>query len=458
MRAKNLWGRPGGNFGKRPATPPSSGNTSASTSSMAIASAAQCTPSSPPVHVPRQWQSIMTQNSSRSNCFRAHRSLRPCALAISGRSLARLASLLPWRSAAAEQYREVFGMHDPHPYLSIVATSRNDDHGGNMRRRMQTFVNALTAQCRRHALPAELIIVEWNPPADRPRLADALRWPADSRPCAIRIIEVPEALHKRFDHADRLPLFQMIAKNVGIRHSRAPFVLATNIDILFNDELMAFLAARRLQPGCMYRIDRTDVGHDVPVDAPIDEQLAYCRSHLLRINAREGVFPLDAGGLRALLPNDITGPESGCRFDLGWYAVEQDASGRFRWATPHAVLVFPNGCTAPKRLCMEVEPGPAVGYAPFDLEIRQLPRKRGKRLRVERRQTVEVPLIGNGQSELRLELIAHASRTQPVPNEPRPLAMRAFSLTCEPAERRRTASWLGEMVDRIRLWSRRRQL
>ena len=30
-------------------------------------------------------------------------------------------------------------MSDPTPYLSVVATSRNDDHGGDLLRRMQTF-------------------------------------------------------------------------------------------------------------------------------------------------------------------------------------------------------------------------------------------------------------------------------------------------------------------------------
>ena len=44
------------------------------------------------------------------------------------------------------------------PYISVVATSRNDDHGGNMLRRMQIFVNAWIEQCRRHGLASELIL------------------------------------------------------------------------------------------------------------------------------------------------------------------------------------------------------------------------------------------------------------------------------------------------------------
>jgi hypothetical protein len=167
--------------------------------------------------------------------------------------------------------------------LSIVATSRNDDHGGNLLGRMQLFINGLLAQCRRHDLSAELILVEWNPPDDKPGLAQALSWPVQNGPCKVRIIEVPAEIHNRFEHSDQLPLFQLIAKNVGIRRARAPFVLATNIDILFSDELMQFLAGHKLNSRRMYRLDR----HDVPTDIPagtIQEQLAFCRQHVLRVH------------------------------------------------------------------------------------------------------------------------------------------------------------------------------
>src|SRR5579872_7418605 len=101
------------------------------------------------------------------------------------------------------------------PYLSVVVTARNDDHGGNLLGRMQIFVNGWIAQSRRHNLPSELIIVEWNPPADRPSLRDALKWPEDLSACQVRFLEVPADLHANYTHAAALPLYQMIAKNVG---------------------------------------------------------------------------------------------------------------------------------------------------------------------------------------------------------------------------------------------------
>src|SRR5215510_9033603 len=74
------------------------------------------------------------------------------------------------------------------PYLSVVVTTRNDDHGGDPLQRLQAFVNCFDAQCREAALDAELIVVEWNPPGDRPRVSDLLRLPATPS-CTYRFIE-----------------------------------------------------------------------------------------------------------------------------------------------------------------------------------------------------------------------------------------------------------------------------
>ena len=177
-------------------------------------------------------------------------------------------------------------MNGETPYLSVVVTARNDDHGGNLLGRMQAFVSGFISQANRHGLSSELIIVEWNPPDGRPSLMEALQWPPDAGACAVRLIEVPAELHRRYRHSEDLPLYQMIAKNVGIRRARGQFILATNIDILFSDELVEHLAQGKLERGRMYRIDRHDVMSGVPADAGVDEQLEYCKSHLLRINAR----------------------------------------------------------------------------------------------------------------------------------------------------------------------------
>lgn len=180
--------------------------------------------------------------------------------------------------------------------ISFVATTRNDDHGASLLFRTQAFVSGLLEQCERHALRAELVMVEWNPPGDRPPLVEALHWPKRQGHCGVRLIQVPNSLHRRFKHHDGLPLFQMIAKNVGIRRSRAPFVAATNIDILFNDEVLRAMCGPLRSDRC-YRIDRHDIPSDLPQGVPIEEQLRWCHSHVLRVNRGDGIIDMKTGVL-----------------------------------------------------------------------------------------------------------------------------------------------------------------
>jgi hypothetical protein len=175
---------------------------------------------------------------------------------------------------------------DKNIHLSLVATSRNDNHGGSLTRRMQHFINGFVTQCNRHNLRAELILVEWNPPTDRVFLAEELRWPLSSGLCDIRIITVPPDIHQELEHADKLPLFQMIAKNVGIRRARGKFVLATNIDILFSDESIIYMRDH-LRKGRLYRADRLDVPNDVLELNEFHDILDYCWKEYFRINASQ---------------------------------------------------------------------------------------------------------------------------------------------------------------------------
>ncbi|MCU0241521.1 MAG: hypothetical protein MUF51_03755 [Vicinamibacteria bacterium] len=241
------------------------------------------------------------------------------------------------------------------PYLSIVVTSRNDGHGGDLLRRMQIFVDGFVAQCQRHDLPAELIFVEWNPPADRPRLKEALQWPQPLAPCAVRIIEVPPERHGRLRHAYVLPLFQMIAKNVGIRRARGQFVLATNIDILFNDELMAWIAKRELDPARMYRIDRHDADRDVPLEKDVAEQLAYCASHLVRVNTREGTFKLNPDGTPWRPPVSEERDEIEIALGAGWLPI--GGSARDHWAAAEAEFFVAGDAHGAGLLVADLEPG-----------------------------------------------------------------------------------------------------
>ncbi len=172
------------------------------------------------------------------------------------------------------------------PYLSVVAASRNDDHGGDPLIRTQIFITNFARQCEKYRLRAELIIVDWNPVPGRPGLAAVLNLPTEATYFRGRVVTVPTALHQRLKYADRLPLFQMIAKNVGIRRAAGQFILATNIDIIFSDELIRFIALQRLDAHKQYRVDRYDIQSGLTPEASLDEALTYAWSSPIRTHRR----------------------------------------------------------------------------------------------------------------------------------------------------------------------------
>jgi len=178
------------------------------------------------------------------------------------------------------------------PYLSIVAASRNDDHGGDPLVRTQIFINCFARQCEKYRLPAELILVDWNPVPGRPGLAGVLQLPPEATYCQARVITVPAVLHNQFKYSDRLPFFQMIAKNAGIRRARGKFILATNIDIIFSDELMRHISEQRLDPAKMLRVDRYDIHRDIPLTYTVEQTLDYAWKNPVRSNRRLGPKPL----------------------------------------------------------------------------------------------------------------------------------------------------------------------
>jgi hypothetical protein len=174
-------------------------------------------------------------------------------------------------------------MEQQTPYVSIVMAVRNDDYGGDFNMRLQLSVWRLAHLTNMHKVPMELVLVNYNPVADRPGLEETITWPAE-RFLSVRLITVPESLHRRFVQPEvrkTVPLFEFIAKNVGIRRAHGQFVLCTNADILLSQGLIAFLARGELKPAVIYRSDRYDfklkAGEQVAVASEAFEELLQQR-------------------------------------------------------------------------------------------------------------------------------------------------------------------------------------
>lgn len=159
-----------------------------------------------------------------------------------------------------------------------------------MLRRTQSFVDGVARQAERHRTPVELILVDWNPPAERAPLMDVINWPAGSTFFSARVITVPASLHRTLKNSAQLGMFQMIAKNVGIRRAHGAFVIATNIDIIFSDELFHWLSAGVARTGALYRSDRWDIPNEIQLENKFDLLLKRARDESIRKNLRDGTY------------------------------------------------------------------------------------------------------------------------------------------------------------------------
>lgn len=157
-----------------------------------------------------------------------------------------------------------------------------------MLQRMVLFVRGLIYQANRCQLPCELVLVEWNPPAGTEPLANMLPKPTKQDFLTIRYIVVPPEVHAQFNDAAKLPLYQMVAKNVGIRRAKADWILCTNVDLLFSDPLFDWLTKEAFDQHAFYRAHRCDIPREVDYAKPIPSLINWAEQNILR---RAGKFP-----------------------------------------------------------------------------------------------------------------------------------------------------------------------
>jgi hypothetical protein len=172
------------------------------------------------------------------------------------------------------------------PYLSIVVAGRNDNYGGDFLSRVQRFVKVLWGFLKSRPLEVEFILVEWNPPIDREGFSHALHWPPLPGRLIARVIQVPNRIHQQLPNSERILLFEYFAKNVGIRRATGEFILVTNPDVLFTEELMAYLASKELHQSRFYRIDRYDFRGSPPPALDPQGTLSAAKKNIYQVHVR----------------------------------------------------------------------------------------------------------------------------------------------------------------------------
>ncbi len=181
------------------------------------------------------------------------------------------------------------------PYISVIYYSRNDDHGGNMLARMQASFDSFFLQFEKLGLKSEIIVMDYNPPTNKPPLCEVLKLKTKSHFCDVRFITIPKEIHEAYEDGKKMPINHMVARNSGIRRANGEFILSTCIDILLSKELAEFLAEKKLQKDKSYRIDRMDINRDVlSYDLDLDGMLSYAAKNIIDIHFNvefDGKFP-----------------------------------------------------------------------------------------------------------------------------------------------------------------------
>lgn len=176
------------------------------------------------------------------------------------------------------------------PYLSIIVTSRNDTHRPDLISRLHTTIHRWSSLCKKYQLATEYLMIEWNPPMDTLSIKEILQEMPVHEYFKIRIITVSASIHQTIDPQNSLPLYQMIAKNVGIRRAKGEYLLCTNMDIFPDSLLIAEIAKKNLQKGFFYRANRCDIPENIYTLSG-HELENFSRNHIIRRMGMDARWP-----------------------------------------------------------------------------------------------------------------------------------------------------------------------
>ena len=138
---------------------------------------------------------------------------------------------------------------------SIILTGRNDDYGAEYIKRLNNFLRNLSFLIKKYKISAEVLITEWNPLKDKEPLYQVIDKSIGTH---VRIITVPEYEHSKIENSDIFGVFEFIGKNVAARRAKGKWVLFTNSDNIFNEDVGEFLGQDSYEDNCFYRVFRID--------------------------------------------------------------------------------------------------------------------------------------------------------------------------------------------------------
>ena len=201
------------------------------------------------------------------------------------------------------------------PYVSVAFVNRNDGYGGDLEERIAKFIAYYARYARLWPGLIEFVIVDWNPPPERPKLADQFRWQDLGD---VLHVEVPPEVHAKVAGLRGRKMLDYYGRNVAIRHSRGEFSLVINQDIFISDSIMQLIASRNLSSKHFYRADRCDFDFEPCRHIPPDQFEAAARSATFVVHRRHRSTdePISVPSTPATIDTIGSSLETGDRLDV----------------------------------------------------------------------------------------------------------------------------------------------
>ena len=162
------------------------------------------------------------------------------------------------------------------PYLSVVGWLRNDGYTNGYLQQIRHAIGLLTNQLRRHRVPSEIVIVEWNPPLDQPLIADLVGDLGDGGCVSVRFFVVDGRYHRPLVGSRSKGMHVMNAANAGMRRARGHFIVPKGLDTYLTEAVVKEIARGQLDEDEAYRCDRYDV------DLGAEEWLTWGEAELFK--------------------------------------------------------------------------------------------------------------------------------------------------------------------------------
>ncbi|MGF1493861.1 MAG: glycosyltransferase family A protein [Microcoleaceae cyanobacterium] len=155
--------------------------------------------------------------------------------------------------------------------LSIVFAGRNDSYGGDFKAKVLAAWKRNYTQMLKRNIKAEWVFVEWNP-LDKNYLSSILA------PLGFKCYIIPLKIHQEICTNPQMNFMQFFAKNVGMRKASNDWIVLTNADVMFGEDILDFIATYKLDENLIYRAERRDIKpglHDASFQTMVDNTVMY---------------------------------------------------------------------------------------------------------------------------------------------------------------------------------------